>query len=214
MYQVYAFNANGNSLPSNSVQADVPNVIPADPTSLIVTTIASTQVDMAWTDNANNENGFRIERSDNGGPWTEVGQTTANVTTFSDIGLAPASNYSYRVYAFNGIGDSANPAGPIAVTTTTGTPPAAPSNLLSTPTQSSLTLSWTDNSDNEDGFRVQIATDKNFTQSVQTFNVGAGVTEFQFYPLAPNTKYYMRVSAFNGAGFSAWSLTLVDKTLK
>jgi hypothetical protein len=119
------------------------------------------------------------------------------------------------VYAFNTAGDSANPAGPISVTTTSGTPPAAPSNLLITnSTASSLTLTWMDNSGNEDGFTVQIATDKNFSQSLQSFNVGPGVTSYMFYPLAPNTKYYMRVAAFNAAGASAWSATLADKTLK
>jgi len=71
-----------------------------------------------------------------------------------------------------------------------------------------------DNSTNEYGITVQIAIDKNFSQSVQTFNVGPDVTEFMFYPLATNTKYFMRVAAFNVAGSSAWSLTLTDKTLK
>jgi hypothetical protein len=215
LYQVYAFNANGNSGPSNSVQADVPNVVPADPTNLMATAVASTQVDLAWMDNSNNEDGFRVERSDDGGgTWNPVGQTAANVTSFSNTGLTSATGYMYRVYAFNAVGDSANPAGPISVTTTTGTPPAAPSNLVTLDsTQSSLTLGWTDNSSNETGFTVQIATDKNFTQSVQSFNVGPDVTSYQFYPLAPNTKYYMRVAAFNAAG-SSWSGTLVDKTLK
>jgi FtsP/CotA-like multicopper oxidase with cupredoxin domain len=214
LYQVYAFNANGNSLPSNSVQADPPPVLPADPTNLTATTVASTQVSMAWTDQSNNETEFRIERSDNGGAWNMVGQTAANVTTFSDTGLTPTSNYSYRVYAYNTVGYSLNPTNVIAVTTTTGTPPAAPSNLLSTPTQSSLTLTWVDNSSNEDGFTVQIATDKGFSQNLQTINVAPNVMEWSFFPLAPNTKYYMRVAAFNAAGPSAWSATLTNKTLK
>jgi len=49
---------------------------------------------------------------------------------------------------------------------------------------------------------------------LQTISVGADVTVYMFFPLAPNTKYYMRVAAFNGAGASAWSPTLSDKTLK
>jgi titin len=98
---------------------------------------------------------------------------------------------------------------------TPATPPAAPSNLvIANYTLSSLTLTWTDNSTNENGFTVQIATDKNFSQSFQSINVGADVTVYMFFPLAPNTKYYMRVAAFNGAGSSAWSPTLSDKTLK
>jgi hypothetical protein len=215
LYQVYAFNGNGNSAPSNSVQADVPNVAPADPIGLAATLVASTQVDLAWTDNSNNEDGFRIERSDNGGVWTEVGQTAANVATFSDTGLTPGSDYSYRVFAFNGVGDSVNPAGPIAVTTTTGTAPAAPSNLLVTNrTQSSLKVSWMDNSTTELGFTVQIATDKNFSQSLQEFTVAADEISYMFYPLAPNQKYYIQVAAFNAAGSSAWAPYVSDKTLK
>jgi titin len=80
---------------------------------------------------------------------------------------------------------------------------------------SSLTLGWTDNSSDETGFTVQIATDKNFTQNFRTVDVvEAGVTSYQFTLLAPNTKYYMRVAAFNGAGASAWAPTISDKTLK
>jgi len=71
-----------------------------------------------------------------------------------------------------------------------------------------------DNSNKEDGFTVEIATDKNFTQNLQTIIVGPNVTQYTFFPLAQNTRYFMRVSAFNLAGSSAWSATLIDKTLK
>jgi len=217
MYQVYAFNANGNSSPSNSVLVDVPNVLPADPTNLIATSVASTQVDLAWTDNANNEDGFIVERSDDGGTtWNQVGQTAANVVTFSDPTVVAATTYLYRVYAYNGLGNSVNPTNSVTVITTTGVPPVAPSNLnITNYTLSSLTLGWTDNSSDETGFTVQIATDKNFTQNFRTVDVvEAGVTSYQFTLLAPNTKYYMRVAAFNGAGASAWAPTISDKTLK
>jgi len=90
----------------------------------------------------------------------------------------------------------------------------APSNLLiSAQTQSSLTLTWVDNSNDETGFTVQIATDKNFTQNLRTVDVAADVTSYQFTLLAPNTKYYLQVAVFN-AGGSSWSPTITDKTLK
>jgi FtsP/CotA-like multicopper oxidase with cupredoxin domain len=215
-YQVYAFNANGNSSPSNSVEVTTPDVAPAAPTDLTATTVLDTQVDLLWTDNANNETGFVIERSDDGGAnWSPVGvPIAADVTTFSDTTVAPASSYMYRVYATNAVGDSAY-SNEITVTTTTGIPPAAPSNLLiSAQTQSSLTLTWADNSDNEDSFTVQIATDKSFSQNLRTDTVAANATMYQFTLLAPNTKYYMRVAAFNASGSSAWTPTISDKTLR
>jgi FtsP/CotA-like multicopper oxidase with cupredoxin domain len=215
LYQVYAFNANGNSLPSNAAQATTPDVTPVAPTGLMTTTVTSAQVDLAWTDASNNESGFVVERSDDlGVTWNQAGQTAADTAVFSDTTVVSATTYIYRVYAWNTAGNSAS-SNEITVTTTTGIPPAAPSNLvIANYTASSLTLAWTDNSTNESGFTVQIATDKNFSQSLQSINVGADVTVYMFFPLAPNTKYYMRVAAFNGAGSSAWSPTLSDKTLK
>jgi hypothetical protein len=37
---------------------------------------------------------------------------------------------------------------------------------------------------------------------------------FSSYPLAPNTKYYLRVAAFNGGGTSTWTPTISNKTLR
>jgi len=215
-YQVFAFNnITGNSTPAISALVTTPDVPPAAPTGLMTTAVTSTQVDLAWMDNSNNETGFVVQRSEDGGmTWASFSPTAVNATTFSDTTVAPNVSYLYQVYATNGVGDSAV-SGPITVNVPSGTPPTAPTNpLVIGRTQSSLTLSWTDNSNAEAGFAVQIAIDKNFTQSLQTFIVDPNVTEYQFYPLAPNTKYYMRVAAFNGAGYSTWTVTITDKTLK
>jgi hypothetical protein len=42
-----------------------------------------------------------------GGVWTQVGWVADNVTTFSNTGLKPRTNYQYRVLAFNASGNSA-----------------------------------------------------------------------------------------------------------
>jgi len=214
-YRVYAFNnITGNSTPAISAVVATPDVPPAAPTGLMTTAITSTRVDLSWTDNSNNETGFVVQRSDNGGAiWTQF-TVVANRSVFSDTTVAPNTGYLYQVFATNGVGDSAA-SNQVTVNVPTGTPPIAPTNpLVTNRTQSSLTVTWTDNSSNETGFAVQIATDKDFTQSLQTFTVGPNVTQYQFYPLAPNTRYYIRVAAFNGAGYSTWTVTIIDKTLK
>ena len=54
-----------------------------------------------------NEIGFRIERSANFGAFTVIGTAPANATSFVDTSaLAPATDYSYRVIAYNAAGDS------------------------------------------------------------------------------------------------------------
>jgi len=64
---------------------------------------------LAWTDNANNETGFKIERCQGNGcsNFAEIAQVGANVTTFPNTGLSANTRYRYRVRAFNGGGNSA-----------------------------------------------------------------------------------------------------------
>jgi len=79
---------------------------PSAPSSLTAVAISSDQIDLVWTDNATDENGFDIERSTDGVNFAVIASTSANVTVFSDTGLAANTTYSYRVSAFNSNGSS------------------------------------------------------------------------------------------------------------
>jgi hypothetical protein len=63
---------------------------------------------LTWTDNSTNEQGFKIERCQGNGcsNFAQIAQTAANVTSFSNTGLATNTRYRYRVRAFNLSGDS------------------------------------------------------------------------------------------------------------
>jgi len=57
---------------------------------------------LEWTDNSDNETGFNIERKTGQfGVFAEVGQVTADVTTFVDNTVPNEQLYCYRVNAFN-----------------------------------------------------------------------------------------------------------------
>ena len=75
--------------------------IPAAPSNLTATASSSSQIDLSWTDNANNEEGFKIYRD-----GALVTTTAANVTSYSDTGLTASTTYSYYVKATNASGDS------------------------------------------------------------------------------------------------------------
>jgi plastocyanin len=72
---------------------------PAAPTALLAQTLTASEIILAWTDNANNETGYRIERKPLGGSFAEIGTAPADATGFTDPGLAEATFFTYRVRA-------------------------------------------------------------------------------------------------------------------
>jgi hypothetical protein len=69
--------------------------------------VSAAQLQLSWTDNSGNENGFKIERGPaSSGPFTQIGTVASNVTSYTDIGLADATTFCYRVRAYNTVGDS------------------------------------------------------------------------------------------------------------
>jgi hypothetical protein len=80
---------------------------PAVPKALTATAASSSRIDLAWTDNAGNEDGFKVERAADGSAWTQIATVGAGVASFGDTGLEATTTYSYRVRAFNALGDSA-----------------------------------------------------------------------------------------------------------
>ena len=66
-----------------------------------------TGASLMWTDNADNESGYTVERSVDGMNWTEAGAVVSDTNGFSDTGLTAGETYYYRVCAWNSAGKSA-----------------------------------------------------------------------------------------------------------
>jgi len=60
-----------------------------------------------FRDESNNEQGFEVERSDDGVNFVPLATLPANATGYSDLGLTDDTTYHYRVRAFNTSGTSA-----------------------------------------------------------------------------------------------------------
>jgi hypothetical protein len=82
------------------------STVPAPPTNLAVTPVGSGWLLLRWLDNSNNETGFVIQRSTDGGVWRTVGAVGANTTFFDDTTASRSHSYSYRVFAYNNYGIS------------------------------------------------------------------------------------------------------------
>ena len=93
--------------PINVVVAPPPP--PAAPTDLRVDFIAANRIQIVWTDNSDNEDGFAIERCSQRGcnNFLEIGRVFPGIRHYVDVQLFSNTQYYYRVRAFNTGGMSA-----------------------------------------------------------------------------------------------------------
>ena len=155
---------------------------------------------------------------------TGIGVGTGTRTYTDPIGNT-RTVYEYQVYAINVVGDiwdysnlafNEIPSGggfPTLTVSSRGETlipeVAAPSNLVGSAVvknkkTADVTLTWTDNSNNETGFLVQRADNVTFTLGVVNATVGADVTQLT-QNLTRARSYYYRVLAFNDTTQSSWS---------
>jgi FtsP/CotA-like multicopper oxidase with cupredoxin domain len=215
-YRVAALNPVGASAYTVPVAIYVPVVVPpAAPTALTAVLQAGPKVAISWMDNADNETGFVIQRSTNGGAFSQIGTFAASSGTgltvvTVDTTVMPSFAdvlYTYRVAAVNTVATSSFSNTASAVLPAM---PVAPSNLIAVngPNKNklrSVNLVWSDNSTNETGFTIQRATNAAFTAGLNTVTLPANTTTLTQNNLNRNTSYYYRIRANNGTIIStAW----------
>ncbi len=195
----------GSQTDAFTVRMDVGQGPPRAPSNLMAGLVSLTSVELSWTDNSDDETGFRVERSTEGGPFEAVGTLDTDAVLHTDAGLAADTDFAYRVIAFNEKGDSPpSAAAPVSTPPTPVTAPEAPSGLSAEATGPyEATLSWTDNSANEDFFIVARSTDGTFFTTLATPALGA--TSYRDSTVLPDRTYSYLVRAANPVGTSATS---------
>ena len=187
------------------IEPDLRMILPAAPTELAVTTVTSTQITVAWQDNANNETGYKIERCIKGGQWSLLRSLAANATGYTDTAAQPGTIYNYRVFAYNANGgsDYSNTVSACII--------AVPSNLRTVEkTSKEITISWDYTGTGQTGFGIQRKTGSGGWQDIGSAD--AGDLYFTDSGLQPETTYYYRVMAVHPAGNSSYSSPLVATT--
>lgn len=167
--------------------------VPSAPTELVAQ--ASAPGDLAisifWIDNANNEQGFEIQRRTGGvgNPFVTIDVVfLSDISSYVDAGLDEKTTYAYRVLAFNSNGNSefSN----VDNATTSWARPWQIADLQGSYANGNVSLSWTDQADNETRFEVERAEE------------GVSTAYEVIATLEPNTLTYVDATAKKGTSYS------------
>jgi hypothetical protein len=198
-YWVSAHNGAGESSKTAASQNATGGVttlnVPAAPTSLTATATSTTQIDLAWTDNATNETGYTVERRSpaGSGSYSTVTTLSAGANSYSNTGLTESTQYEYRVYATNAAGNSAN-----SNAASKFTIPATPTGLTATAVSSSqIDLAWTDVSTGNTGQRIERRSPSGSGSYSTLTTVSATATTYSDTGLTASTSYEYRIVATN-----------------
>lgn len=199
--QSSGFNFTGafDGLASVPTQAVTP--YPAAPSLLSATRVSESRIDLAWTDNATDETGYRLERMCTGGPsctdtaFTQVGgDLLADTKNFSDTGLVHDTTYSYRVKAFKASACGWEAASTVASATTSVERPVLTVNTINT---TRIGLSWTDPTDTETGFEIERCSGAVCSSFSKVATVEPNARNWTDTALCENTTYRYRLRAVN-----------------
>jgi fibronectin type 3 domain-containing protein len=210
-FNVRAQNTTGTSEPSSTVSTTI-LIPPSQPTSLTATP-SNTTIDLSWnpptSDGGEPITDYMIFYSqDNGETWVLVDDGVSLSTTYTLTGLTNGTNYYATVAAVNNIGvsETAQPVSAVPYTV-----PDAPTNLMSTPLDSSVQLNWNvplfDGGSPIEYYSVSYSTDgTNWTDySPLATRIGDSLpaTQGSVSGLTNGTQYFFRIVSGNAAGDSS-----------
>lgn len=200
-YRIYA-QYNGNL--SDEAGANIIASVSA-PTNLLLNNSNLQEIVLSWNDNTNGEDGFKIDKKVGNNSWvSEYAQVGANVTTYTDNEVSYNQTVYYKVYAYYGSVNSNASSSSI-----TSTIPA-PDDVSGTfPSLDKVVLTWTDNSNGEQGFvigRKIGAGSWNYSYD----QVNENVTLYTDLDFPHNENVIYKVSAFIGNVRSDSSISVVN----
>ncbi|MFB6456069.1 fibronectin type III domain-containing protein [Chitinophaga sp. Hz27] len=189
--------------PFNIINANGPGA-PDGIRALTATPVSKTQLRLDWIQKDNpqyNETFFEVYRgTQSGGPYTLVAKVNADITTYTDNGLLPNTNYYYVIRPVNN-----SAAGPVSsevkgVTIADTNPPSAPANLRlnGATSRTSIPVAWDASTDD-----VGIAAYDIYVNGVKAYTTDSATRNVVLYGLTPLQTYSIYVIARDLAGNSS-----------
>ena len=192
-FRVSALSGSTVSDPTSTINLTTP-AVPDYPTDLTASADSASQITLAWTDHAADDEDYTVQRSADGGDtWTTI-SLDDHETGHVDTDLDSGTRYSYRVFASNSAGDSGYAAAELA------TLPEAPAGLTATAGSfRRIDLAWDAVSGNDiTGYNIYRSTGApGFAKLNSTPVIGPAYTDTT---VTPGTVYTYRVTAIDGTG--------------
>lgn len=184
----------------NPVTPPTNTSLPAAPSEIRITNYNQNKktCKINWTDNSNNETGFTLQFSSDGTNWNTIKNYSRNTASASLKNVNP--NSFFRVCAYNNNGSSEWET--MQFTFTRPNSPTGATIVNYSPSRKKGTLTWTDNSQMEQGYIVEASKDGgNSWTRISTAK--ANSTKMSLKNLSPGVS--LRVCAYNISGNSNWS---------
>lgn len=87
------------------ILSGVTGSVPATPTGLAATPLSTSEIEISWLDQSDDEAGYELQRKTGSGSWEiHEGRLPADTSVFNDTMLPEGGEYSYRVRAYNAAG--------------------------------------------------------------------------------------------------------------
>jgi formylglycine-generating enzyme required for sulfatase activity len=181
----------GANSSSYAVKTGYTNAFPA-PTNLVYAKINIYTIELNWIENSRGEDGFIIDKKINTENWiTSYATVAENINSWTDNNADVNQVLEYRVYAYKGDFETSS----INTSEIDNTFPA-PSNISSVvDSETSITLSWTDNSNGEDEFKIDRKTGTGGTWVIDYATVNQNTSVLADTDLITGTTYYYRIRA-------------------
>jgi hypothetical protein len=174
------------------------------PTNVIATSNGQTEIDLSWTDAAN-ESSYQIEVSDNGTTgWTVLINKAANSTSHAHTGLTINTTKYYRITS---IGDNAiysdSAYSSIVHATTNGLIQlSTPGSFVATANgQNEIDLSWTDVA-HEINYNIEVSDNSSTGWTTLAIKAANSINHIHNSLSAGTTKYYRIQSLGDGVTYS------------
>lgn len=181
-----------------------------DPPTALNAVAGNGEVDLSWSapgdDGGATITSYSAEYRNltDGGAWTSGGVTVATSRTVN--GLTNGKLYEFRVLATNSVGNSAwsgtDQATPVGV----ASPPFAPSNLVATPGDGQVSLTWSVPDSN--GSTITGYVEEHNNGGAWSVNTGIINPSVVVPGLTNGVQYFFRVKATSSEGDSPYSLTV------